>query len=90
MTYPQDDLWIDQPKGELSITPYDDRPGSIDGRQVKELRWIARRHQGTAYILAAAEQTLGRQILKIEQLSRLEADHLIKALTAQQEAQTDG
>ena len=76
------DRWQDQPAGDFDIGQPEDRPGSIDARQLKDLG-IAFTKAGItdrAVRLGMVADLIGRQVLTSKQLSRLEADHVLKAL----------
>jgi len=84
------DMWMDNPSGEFDIGTPEDKPGSIDRAQEKAMHREFNRLGITdrAVRLGMTADILGRQVMTSKQLSRLEADHLIKALK-KQEAQTD-
>lgn len=76
------DRWQDQPAGDFDIGQPEDRPGSIDSLQLKDLG-IAFTKAGItdrAVRLGMVADLIGRQVLTSKQLSRLEADHVLKAL----------
>jgi hypothetical protein len=84
------DPWTDQPPGEFEIGTPEDRPGSIDRRQEKLMHQAFNRLGITdrAVRLGMTEEIIGRQVMTSKQLSRIEADHLIKALAARAEEAT--
>jgi hypothetical protein len=83
------DLWTDQPPGEFDIGQPEGRPGSIDSRQLKAMHAAFGKLGITdrGVRLGMTADIIGRQVLTASQLSRLEADHLLKALQERAEAQ---
>jgi hypothetical protein len=83
---PPVDMWMDNPPGEFDIGTPEDRPGSIDPRQLRDLQ-IAFKAAGIedrAVRLGMTADMIGREVLTAKQLSRLEADYVIKTLKARQ------
>jgi hypothetical protein len=77
-----DDPWSGQPAGDFDIGQPEGRPGSIDSRQLK-LMHAAFGKLGIgdrAVRLGMTAEIIGREVLTANQLSRLEADHLLKTL----------
>jgi hypothetical protein len=77
-----DDPWTDQPAGAFDIGQPEDRPGSIDSRQEKLMHQAFNRLGITdrSVRLGLTAEILGREVMTSKQLSKLEADFLIKAL----------
>jgi hypothetical protein len=76
------DLWTDQPAGEFDIGQPEGRPGSIDGKQLKAMHGAFGKLGITdrGVRLGMTADIIGRQVLTANQLSRLEAAHLLKVL----------
>jgi len=77
-----DDPWTDQPPGVFDIGQPEDRPGSIDSRQLKDLQ-IAFKRQGIedrGVRLGMVANWIGRDVMTAKQLSRLEATHVLGKL----------
>jgi hypothetical protein len=91
---PPVDMWMDNPPGEFDIGTPEDRPGSIDprGPQMRNLQRLfhALGIEDRAVRLGMVSDMIGREILTANQLSQVEAEHIIKTLKARQEAGTDG
>jgi hypothetical protein len=80
-----DDPWAGQPPGEFDIGQPEDRPGTVDDRQLKQLG-IAFTNAGITdrgVRLGMVADMVGRDILTSKQLSRAEAKHVLDALQAQ-------
>jgi ERF superfamily len=83
---PGDNPWTDAPAGNFDIGTPEDHPGSIDGRQLKELQ-IAFRKAGIidrTVRLGMTADIIGREVLTASQLSHIEADAVIKHLKERQ------
>jgi hypothetical protein len=78
------DMWMDNPSGEFDIGTPEDRPGSIDDRQRRTIFALFRgkglTDDGVIHGMIAG--WLGRDTISLKQLSRLEAEHVIKQLKA--------
>lgn len=76
------DKWTDQPSGEFDIGTPEDHPGSIDGAQLKTLQTLFRQVgiQDRAVRLGMTSDIIGRDVLTANQLSRIEADAVIRNL----------
>jgi len=88
---PSVDMWTDNTSGEFDIGQPEDRPGSVDARQLKQLG-IEFTKAGIAdrgVRLGIVSDLIGRQIITSKQLSRLEAEHVIAHVHKQQEGTTD-
>jgi len=88
---PSVDMWTDNTSGEFDIGQPEDRPGSVDARQLKQLG-IEFTKAGIAdrgVRLGIVSDLIGRQIITSKQLSRLEAEHVIAHVRQQQEGTTD-
>ena len=75
-----DDPWQDQPPGQFDIGQPEDRPGSIDSRQLRDIG-IAFTKAGItdrAVRLGIVADMIGRQVLSSKQLSSAEAVYVIK------------
>jgi len=83
-----DNPWIDQPPGNFDIGTPEDHPGSIDSRQLKQLgiEFSKAGMTDRAVRLGMVADLIGREVLSSKQLSRLEADHVIRMLKERQEA----
>jgi hypothetical protein len=85
---PPVDMWTDQPPGQFEIGTPEDRPGTIDRNQERvmhrEFNRLGITDRGVR--LGMTADILGRDVMTSKQLSRLEADHLIKALKAKAES----
>jgi ERF superfamily len=77
-----DDPWAGQPAGEFDIGQPEGRPGSIDSRQLKAMHAAFGKLgiDDRAVRLGMTADIIGREVLTANQLSRLEADHLLKTL----------
>jgi len=86
-----DDPWTGQPPGAFDIGQPEDRPGSIDSRQEKLMHQAFNRLGITdrSVRLGLTAEILGREVMTSKQLSKLEADFLIKALNKRLETTGD-
>jgi hypothetical protein len=86
---PPVDMWMDQPSGPFDIGRPEDHPGSIDRAQERVMHREFNRLGITdrSVRLGMTADIIGRQVMTSQQLSRLEAEHLIKALKAREPGQ---
>lgn len=81
-----EDPWEGQPAGTLpNVMEPEDRPGTIDDRQVQSLQILYKASGITDrdVRLGMVREFLGREVGSVKDLSRSEADRLIKHLEAQ-------
>jgi len=76
------DMWMDNPSGEFDIGTPEDRPGSIDSGQIRKIYATFRGKKITddGVIHGLIADWIGRETISIKQLSRLEAEHILKKI----------